>query len=49
MAEPTFQDRMFLASEDVRARYERGELVGADAVTAALHEAQLAASSDEQQ
>ncbi|MFD1274887.1 hypothetical protein [Streptomyces kaempferi] len=47
MAEPTFSDRMFLGAESVMAAIERGEIQGADAVTAALHEAQLDASTDE--
>lgn len=44
MAEPTFADRFFLASEAVYAGIERGEVQD---VQAALMEAQAAASDDE--
>ena len=44
MAEPTFTDRMFLASEAVYASIERGEVQD---VQAALMEAQATASDDD--
>lgn len=43
---PTFQDRFFAASEDVYTAIERGELIGTDAVTAALMDAHYNASPD---
>ncbi|MFF3511552.1 hypothetical protein [Streptomyces sp. NPDC002573] len=46
MAEPNFEDRVFLASEAVYARIERGE---ATDVEAELMQAHADASSDEQQ
>lgn len=45
MAEPDFQDRMFVGAESVREAFERGEITGADAVEAALFDAQLDAST----
>ena len=45
MSEPTFSDRMFLASEAVYAALERGEV---DDVEAALMQAQVDASTDDQ-
>lgn len=43
-----FQQRMYQASEDVYAAIQRGELVGADQVEAALLDAHLKASSDDE-
>jgi hypothetical protein len=48
MNEPTFQDRFFLAAEQVYAQIERGEVPDGD-VEAALMQAHADASSDEQQ
>lgn len=44
--EKNFHDRMFLAAESVRAAYERGEIKGAEAVEAALFNAQVTASEE---
>lgn len=49
MAEPTFGDRHFLASQGVYEAIQRGEIQGAAAVEAALMDAQLEASDSEQQ
>jgi hypothetical protein len=48
MTEPSFQDRFFLAAEQVYAQIERGEVPGGD-VEAALMQAHADASSDDQQ
>ncbi|MEU0041401.1 hypothetical protein [Streptomyces sp. NPDC006333] len=45
--EETFQDRMFRGAEAVREAYERGEIQGADAVEAALMQAQVDASQED--
>jgi hypothetical protein len=45
MSEPNFQDRFFLAAEQVYAQIERGEVPGGD-VEAALMQAHADASSD---
>lgn len=44
MTDPDFQDRMFDACQSVYEQIENGELQGADAVEAALHDAHLNAS-----
>lgn len=47
MADPTFNDRMFLESERIYASIDRGEFTGPEQVEAALMDAHLAASDDE--